>query len=237
MKRPQILVLHGWSLSADRYSPLIQELSHLGYSVYAPDLPGFGKAKAPIYPFTLGDYADFLHSYIKENNITTPILIGHSFGGRIIIKYVTSHGTDVKAIILCGTPGFTPIKKSKLIASLVLAKIGGFIFSLPGLSTFEEKIRGWFYYVIGARDFYRAQGSMRQTFKNIVSEKLEKNMKNIRIPTLLIWGEEDVIVPVKIAERMKETIPNAKLVILPHGKHSVIIDDPEAFVKEVCSFL
>ncbi len=120
---------------------------------------------------------------------------------------------------------------------MVISKIGNFIFSIPGLTNIADKVRGWFYYIIGARDFYRAQGSMRQTFKNIVGEKLEENMKRIHIPTLLIWGEEDVIVPVRIAKKMKETILNSKLVVIPQGRHSVIIDDPEIFVKEVCSFL
>lgn len=235
-----IILLHGWgkcTTARSYYSKTVKDFEKKGYRVYVPDMPGFGKAKAPTYPLTLQDYVDFLHSYIKENNIIKPVLIGHSFGGRVIIKYISSYDTDVKSIILSGTPGFTPIKKSKLIASLILAKIGGFIFSLPGLSIFEEKIRSWFYYIVGARDYYRAEGAMRETFKNIVREDLKMQMKKIHLPTLLIWGDEDIIVPVKIAHLMKKTIPNSKLVVLPHGKHSVLIDDPETFVKEVCLFL
>ncbi|KKR02941.1 MAG: Hydrolase, alpha/beta domain protein [Microgenomates group bacterium GW2011_GWC1_39_12] len=235
-----IILLHGWGRAKNArtaYHDTIVEFEKKGYTVYAPDMPGFGEAAIPTHPLTLHDYSEFLRSFIKEKNIKTPILIGHSFGGRVVIKYVSSENTDAKAIILCGTPGYRPVKQTKWVVFVGISKIGKLIFSLPGLSKIADKIRGWFYYIIGARDFYRAEGAMRQTFKNIVGEPLIKYMKSIRVPTLLLWGEEDIIVPVRIANKMKETIPNAKLIILPHGKHSVIIDDPKNFVKEVCLFL
>lgn len=232
-----IILLHGWGRGSSPYKSLSSELEKLGYRVYVPDMPGFGEAALPTHALMLNDYCEFLRTFINEHNIKNPILIGHSFGGRVIIKYVSSYGTDVKAIVLSGTPGYSPVKKMKWIASLIISKIGGVVFSLPGLSTIADKVRGWFYYIVGARDFYRAQGTMRQTFKNIVGEKLEDSMKKILVPTLLIWGEEDIIVPIGVAERMKKTIPNSGLTIIPHGKHSVIIDDPKIFTNAVHSFL
>lgn len=240
MNSQALILLHGWGKcksARSYYHETVKAFQEKGYNVYVPDMPGFGEAKVPKYPHTLHDYTEFIHNFIKQKDIRSPILIGHSFGGRAVIKYVSSYDTDVKAIVLCGTPGYTPVKKVKLIASLMLAKIGGLVFSLPGLSTIAEKIRGWFYYVIGARDYYRAEGAMRQTFKNIIREELKNLMRHIHIPTLLVWGEEDIIVPIRIAERMEKTIVNSKLIILPHGKHSVIIDDPKSFVNEVHSFL
>lgn len=241
MKNGQtIILLHGWGKckSAEAYyretTKIFQEK---GYTVYVPDMPGFGGAEIPTRPLRLHNYAEFLLSYIRKQNIQSPILIGHSFGGRVIIKFVSTYDIPVKAIILTGTPGFSPVKKVKLIASLVLAKIGGFVFSLPGISHYAEGIRGRFYYVVGARDFYRAEGPMRETFKNIIREELKEKMKHMHQPTLLIWGKEDVIVPVGVAQRMQRTIPGAKLKILPHGTHSVIIDNPKLFANEVLTFL
>ena len=235
-----IIILHGWGRAKNArifYQKTIAEFEKNGYSVYAPDMPGFGEAAIPTKPLTLQDYSEFIRTFIKKNNIVSPVLIGHSFGGRVVIKYVTTGNADVPAIILCGTPGYSPVKKTKWIVFVGISKIGKLIFSLPGLSKAADKVRGWLYYAAGARDFYRAEGAMRETFKNIIREELKDMMKKIHIPTLLIWGAEDIIVPVGVAERMKKTIPNSKLTIFPHGKHSLIIDDPKNFANEVCLFL
>lgn len=241
MKNGQtIILLHGWGRAKNArtfYQETIDEFQKSGYRVFAPDMPGFGEAATPTRPLTLHDYAKFLQTFIKKNNIVSPILIGHSFGGRVVIKYVSSGDTDVRAIILCGTPGYRPVKQTKWLIFVGISKIGKLIFSLPGLSNLADRVRGWFYYLIGARDFYRAEGAMRQTFKNIVGEPLKKYMECIRIPTLLIWGEDDVIVPVKIGIQMKETIPQARFIIIPNAGHSVIIDEPHVFVQSVISFL
>ena len=232
-----IILLHGWGLSADRYTPLIQELSRMGYSMYTPDLPGFGKTNMPKKPLYLCDYVEFVETYIKKHSIINPIIIGHSFGGRIAIKYASDCEHLLSGIILSGAPGYPSVKKWKWILSYLISKLANAVFFLPYIHDHEEKIRSWFYTIVGARDYSRASGTMRETFKNIVSEKLDGYIKQIYVPTLLFWGEEDIIVPVRVAERMSKTIANSKLVILPHGKHSVIIDEPQAFVKEVCSFL
>jgi len=209
----------------------------MGYSAYAPDLPGFGKTILPKNPLHLSDYVAFVEKYIKEHSLVNPIFIGHSFGGRIAIKYASMHGHSLSKIILTGAPGYPSVKSWKWCVSYVISKLAHMLFFLPYLHGHEEHIRSWFYTIVGARDYSRASGVMRNTFKNIVSEKLDGYMKQIHIPALLIWGEEDAIVPVQIARRMKRTIVNSKLIVLPHGKHSVIIDDPKTFVKEICSFL
>jgi pimeloyl-ACP methyl ester carboxylesterase len=241
MKNGQtILLLHGWIRGKNArttYHKTIEEFEKEGFTVFTPDMPGFGEAPIPTHPLTLNDYSEFLRSFINTHNIKSPILIGHSFGGRVIIKYVSSQTTDVQAIVLSGTPGYSPVKKVKWAAFLIISKIGKILFMLPGLEKIADRIRGWFYYIAGARDFYRAQGPMRQTFKNIVGEGIEEGMKKIKVPTLLVWGEEDSIVPVRIAHRMKETISQSKLTIIPHVGHKVLIDESHMFVKEVLSFL
>ena len=132
------------------------------------DLPGFGASKMPEHPLTLSDYARFLDEYLKMNQIVQPILIGHSFGGRVSLKYNELYPKHTRALILSGTPGFTPIPKKKLLFFITLAKIGGFLFSIPPLSLVQDTVRRWYYYVVGAKEFFRAEGAMRETFKRIV---------------------------------------------------------------------
>lgn len=104
---------------------------------------------------------------------------------------------------------------------MALAKIGKIFFSLPPLSYFQEAVRNWYYYIIGAREFFRAKGAMRDTFKYVVQENLTHAMESLSVPSLLIWGEYDIIVPVSIAHRMEHLIPDTNLIILPESDHGV----------------
>lgn len=236
MKHP-IVILHGWGLSAKTFELLISELRSHGFPVWAPDFPGFDSLHIPTKPLTLANYADFLDSYLRKHHIEKPILIGHSFGGRVALKYQLKYPKNVGALVLTGTPGFTPVSRKKLALFITIAKIGGTLFSLPLLYRLKDRVRLWYYYIVGARDFYRAEGVMRETFKNIVKEPLVSCMENVRIPTLLVWGADDIIVPVSIAKRMKEVIANAQLIILPNSGHGVSYKNPKQFCDAIASWL
>lgn len=232
-----VIVLHGWGLSADRFAPLRIRLGKKGYRVFVPDLPGFGKAAPPSTVVDLSFYVRFLHSYIRKQAIKRPILIGHSFGGRIALKYQYTYPDDVDALIFTGTPGFTPIPRKRLTFFIAFAKVGKVISSIPPFSFFQKNIRRWYYYLVGARDYYRATGVMQGTFKKIVQEELSQYMKTIHVPCLLVWGENDRITPLWIARRMKESIKGAVLSIIPDANHGVSYKCPDVFVSVIVPFL
>lgn len=237
MKKQTIVILHGWGLSGKSFEPLVASLAAHGYKAVAPDMPGFGKEDPPPYPWKLRDYARFIDEYLTSRRIKNPVFIGHSFGGRVTLKYMHLHPESACAVILTGTPGFTPIPRTKLLLFIALAKIGGLIFKLPPLNLFSDWIRRWYYYAVGAKDFFRAEGSMRETFKHIVQEELVSAMQSVNVPTLLLWGEYDLIVPPVIARRMKEELPNATLHIIPEADHGVPFKNPDVFVTYVDRFL
>jgi len=236
MKSP-VVILHGWGLSGKTFFPLAETLKKQGYRVYAPDLPGFGESGMPKRPLTLTDYAYFLADYLKTNRINHPILIGQSFGGRVSLKYNQLCPKSVRVLILSGTPGFTPIPKKKLILFIFLAKIGKLLFSIPPLNLMQDAVRKWYYYVVGAKEFFRAEGTMRDTFKQIVKEDLVRAMEAVDIPTLLLWGEYDIIVPVAIAESMHRLIAGSELIVIPEADHGVPFKQPEVFTSYVKRFL
>ena len=236
MKSP-IVILHGWGLSGKTFFPLAETLKKQGNLVYAPDLPGFGETKMPEKPLTLSDYAHFLDEYLKKNRIKHPILIGQSFGGRVSLKYNELYPNSVRALILSGTPGFTPIPKKKLFLFIFLAKIGKLLFSIPPLNLMQDAVRKWYYYAVGAKEFFRAEGAMRETFKRIVKEDLVKAMEAVEIPTVLLWGEYDIIVPVTIAERMHQVIAGSELIVIPEADHGVPFKQSEVFASYVKRFI
>lgn len=235
--KPAIIILHGWGLSAARFNPLNTALTKKGYRVFVPDFPGFGKSQMPDRPYMLADYADFLENYIVKHHISQFVLLGHSFGGRVALKYTSTKHNQPAGLILTGTPGYTPVPKKKLAVFIVLAKIGKFVFSIWPLTIIRQKIRLWYYYLVGAREFYRAEGVMRDTFKHIVREDLVLAMRSVAAPCLLVWGQDDRITPVWIAKKMQTVVPHSTLVIIPGYDHGVPFKHPDIFVRYISEFL
>lgn len=236
-KNQSIVILHGWGLSGGLYEPLAEIFRKRGFTVFCPDFPGFGKSEPPKRIWGLSDYTDFLHNFIKTYEIETPIFIGHSFGGRVALNYQLRYPKQTKALVLTGTPGFTPVPRRKLMLFIFLAKIGKFLVSLVPFSDFRTAVQRWYYYAVGARDFYKAQGVMREIFKTIVEENLEKSMEAVSCPALLVWGADDIIVPVSIAYRMQKVIKGAGLEIIPGSDHGVVYKMPQEFADPVIRFL
>lgn len=235
--KPSIIILHGWGLSKKTFEPLMNEFHSRGHNVYALDFPGFGEEKSPTKPYKLSDYAEFLYAFLEKEQIKYPILIGHSFGGRVALRFSTLYPKSVRALILTGAPGYTPVSRKKLLLFITIAKIGKSVLSLPTLSFLSDTLRKYYYYIVGAREFYRAEGTMRETFKNIVSELLVEDMKQVKVSTLLLWGELDIIVPVNIAIRMRDTIKGSTLEIIEGEGHGVPFKKPKLFTDKVEEFL
>ncbi len=236
MKKKVVLVLHGWNLSAKYYKNFKSLLEAQGLRVTVPDLPGFGEAKTPDYPFSLNDYENFTLSFLKQNNLDSVILVGHSFGGRIALKLAADYPSLIEKLILTGVPGVIQ-KPLKIKFFKVLAIIGSKIFNLPLLNLLEKNIfRKILYKLAGATDYMKTQGVMRETFKRIINQDLTSCMKRIRCPTLLVWGEADNITPVAIAKVMKQKINNSKIEIVKNMGHSFIYQNPESFINIIGSF-
>ena len=237
MKSNTIVILHGWGLSADKFQPLASVLRDKGYKVHSIDLPGFGLTQIPVKPFTMGDYVEFVENYLKVNNIVKPIIIGHSFGGRVALSVAHAYPDKVHSLILTGTPGFRTASLLKLIVGKVLARAGNTFFSLPPFAISRFLVRDVFYRALGVRDYVKAKGVMKDTFKLIVDYNLVPAMKELSVPVLLIWGQVDGMVPVRIAQRMQKTMKNAKLVIIPDANHRVPYMQPSEFVHEIEKFM
>lgn len=237
MNKQSVIILHGWGLSGGRFNELKEEFASKGYRVFTPDLPGFGKSEAPRKAFYLADYAEFLYDFMKNNDIKNPILVGHSFGGRVSLKFQMMFPRSVRALILTGTPGFTPTPRKRLMVFIALAKIGKAISSVWPLNLLQERIRTWYYYAVGAREFTKAEGVMRDVFKHVVAEDLAPYMKTVNAPCLLVWGQDDRITPLWIAERMKERISGAKLIVIPESDHGVSYKQSKRFMVVIEGFL
>lgn len=232
--KPSILILHGWGLSGAVYLKLARLLKREGFAVFVPDLPGFGKEPLRSQAMMLDDYVSFVDEFLKANKIDKLIIIGHSFGGRVALKYAFKYPQKTNKIVLTGAPVIRRrVFKRKI--SLVAAIAGGQLFRFLPKAT-KDFLRKLLYFLIGEWDYYKA-GSLKQVFKNIISEDLVVYAKNVKVPVLLVWGENDKVVPVSDMKKIVKIIPHATFSVVKDAGHKLPYEKPEAFVKAIRQFL
>jgi pimeloyl-ACP methyl ester carboxylesterase len=209
-----IIILHGWGHNAAMWANLQSQLTNLGHRVIVEDLPGFGKRVNQALDFGVGDYADWFlkefDSVISTDKIT---LIGHSLGGRIGIELAQHNPSWLDELILIGTPGiYEPNAKTKFIKNL------SFLKQIPGLSKLASGVNS---------EYELAKvTNLKETYQKVVSHNQKYILPNINIPTTLIWGSQDLAVPVGIANEMNSLIVGSKLILIPNSGHSPHLDNP-----------
>lgn len=228
-KNQDILILHGWGSNIEIFSPMIEFLA-TNNRVTVLDLPGFGKSDTPKSAWKLDDYVEFIYDFIKETNINNPIIIGHSFGGRIAIKIGSSRKVKINKIILIDSAGIKKEKKLSLkIKTLKLLKnILGKI--MPNLIT---KMKN----KMGSTDYKNASPIMKEILVNVINEDLTPLLNKIDYSTLLIWGENDQETPISDALIMENNIQDSGLVKVPNAGHYSFLDNPNLVYKVITSFI
>jgi len=208
---PDLLLLHGWGARAETYRLLIDHLSQ-NYRVVAPDLPGFGDSEEPKEPFSVDDFADFVLHFCAATGIENPVVMGHSNGGRILIKLLSREGAplNAKKAVLLDSAGIKPKHGVDWYVKVYSYKAAKKL--LPGLA---KKMQG----KVGSDDYKAASPVMRQAMVKAVNEDLTDCLPNITVSTLLIWGELDDATPLSDGKLMEQKIPDAGLVTLAGAGH------------------
>ena len=219
-----ILLLHGWGQN-------IEMMKFLGdafmdrFRITILDFPGFGGSDEPSRPWTLSDYSLLLEALVNELKIVKPIIIGHSFGGRVAIKYSANH--PIEKLVLFGSP-CVRLQKKLPLSTRILKKLK----TLPGLNQFGEKMKKY----IGSRDYKAATPIMRQTLVQVVNEDLSEFAKKIEEPTLLIWGDHDLEAPLEDAKILESLLYDGALIILP-GTHYAYLENLSQVIAILNNFI
>lgn len=234
---PAIMLLHGWGGSITSLEKLQTLLADQGYQVFNFDLPGFGANSSLEKAMTLDDYVEFLSNFLKENQIFKPVLVGHSFGGKLAAAFASKHQDQLSKLVLINASGLNPRNSTKKKLMLIPAKVFGGFFSLPGINLAKPLARKLFYkFIVRERDYVSSNG-LKETFLNVVNEHLDTRLVKIKAPTLLIWGEKDTYTPLWMGEKMAELIPNSRLEVVAEAKHILPKAAPEIVAKIIHAYL
>lgn len=229
-----LLILHGWGANINAVMPMVNAWKDK-FKVWAVDLPGFGKSDMPDENWNVYSYANLVKKFIDKTRIKNPILVGHSFGGRLCIILAANKMTEPEKIILVDSAGVKPkhgIDYKIKVYSYKLAKKAANIIGKFSKET-EEKIKSAF----GSTDYKNANPVMRKVMVRVVNEDLTYLFDKVEPPTLLMWGENDDATPVSDAKIMEMKMKDAGLVVLKNAGHFSYIDNMGEFAVITNNFL
>ncbi len=225
-----IALIHGWGAETKKLEPLKRELGNLGWNVFLPKLPGF-ESKPPKSVWGIKEYADFVYQKIKTSfKREEYIVFGHSFGGSIAINLASRSSDGLKRIVLCAPGGFSRGNYIKRIFFISLAKTGKIFLLTPDIADMFRKL---LYKFAREHDYEKTSGIMREVFKKVISEDLRPGLRNIKVPTLILWGEKDKMAPVSGADLINKSIQNSTIKIFNEEGHRLPYNKPKILAREI----
>ncbi|GAB6040217.1 alpha/beta fold hydrolase [Endothiovibrio diazotrophicus] len=229
-----VVILHGWGASTAAVAP-IHDLLEPHFDTLSVDLPGFGKSEEPPEVWGSPEYAALLERLFEQLAIHRPVLIGHSFGGKLSIL-LGAKGL-ASTLVLIDAAGIRARHGPKWYLKVYGFKLARRLATLPGLKGVFEPVVQRARERAGSSDYRNASGIMRRILVKVVNEDVRDRLPEIAVPTLLFWGENDAATPPADGRLMERLIPDAGLVVLARAGHYAYADQWYRFAAILASFL
>ncbi len=220
-----VLLLHGWGSSFDVYKGIMASLSSK-CRLIALNFPGCGNSETMENPWNLEDYCNLVIEFCKCLEIDNPILIGHSHGGRVILKLTASGLLNPPKIVLLDSAGLIPKKSLKQKFRAKSFKMIKSVLSLPLIKNHSEPLLDKARKHYGSADYNAAPEVLRKTLVSLVNTDLRDIIPNIKCPTLLIWGDNDTATPLSDAKIIESLIPDCGLCVIKGTGHYSFCERP-----------
>lgn len=232
-----LVLMHGWGCDHSTVRMIARIAAEEGFRVWNIDFPGFGESPEPPEVWGVEAYSDAIAELMKREGISDPVLVGHSFGGRVGIFLSSRPEIKVAKLVLVDSAGIKPrrglkyrwrvgsFKAQKALLRMVLGE--------RRAKRYIDRMRA----KRGSADYAAASDKMRMVMSRVVNEDLTSRLPAIKAPTLLIWGANDTATPVADAKLMEREIPDAGLVVFDDAGHFSFLDQPGRFSAVFRSFL
>lgn len=220
-----LIYLHGWGQNIQMMEPIAKPFNKK-YNILIIDLPGFGLSDEPKEVWDLYEYSSLVDNIRLKEKMKDPIVIGHSFGGKVAICYALKY--KPKKIVLLASP----YRKKESKVSLK-TKVLKSMMKVPLINKLGDYAKKY----IGSTDYKNASVMMRNILVKHVNLDLTDEVKNIKCPTLLIWGTHDAAVPYEDATLLEKLVPNAGLVTYEGCTHYAYLERLNQTVNVLNSFI
>lgn len=230
LSKQVVVYLHGWG--ADKNSFLWVKPYFEKFTNVFVDFPGFGDSKEPDKNWNVESYAKELKTLIDEIDVEELVLVGHSFGGRVVIKFAKLYQKEYSKLKIClvDSAGLKPKRGLSYYFKVWRYKI------LKSKSIRNPELKNKLC-KFGSEDYKLLSPTMKQVFVNVVNENLMFDAKQIYVPTILIWGENDNDTKLCMAKKLNKLIKNSKLYVLKDAGHFSFLDKPQEFLIILDRFL
>ncbi len=227
-----LIILHGWQSSEERWQKVKENIESDEIEVIVPDIPGFKPGTELEKPWNLDDYVEWLKDFSQDREKF--FLLGHSFGGRIAIKFAIKYPQKLFGLILVSAGGVESKRAlKKLTIQFLTPRLKKFSF-LPRYNFFRKL---FYKFVVKKTDYLEVKGYLKDTFKKVIEEDLIPLLKEIKVPVLILWGEKDKTLPLRDAYLIKEEIKFSQLEILKNIRHNPHSENPQLLAQKIKEFL
>ncbi|MFZ1721258.1 MAG: alpha/beta hydrolase [Microgenomates group bacterium] len=232
MAKAKIYILHGWAVDPEneqKWSVFRQFLEEKDIETEFLGLPGLTTTLSESW--TLADYVAWLDSKLPEGE--SVILLGHSFGGQLAIRFASLYPDKISKLILIDSAGIrdtNPLVVAKRAIFLVLAKIGSFLTKSPIARTLLYK-------VIQEKDYLEASPTLRATMRSVLHDQVLKDLPKIASPTLIVWGKFDSQTPLRLGKKFHAMIVNSEFKVIESARHSPQFTHPAMTAQVINTFI
>jgi pimeloyl-ACP methyl ester carboxylesterase len=242
-----LVLLHGTSFSHEVWDKTIKEASTL-FTVYAPDMPGFGCSDKPAVQYGLPFYVDFVRKFLDALKIEECAIAGMSMGGEVAAAFAAKYPGRVSRLVIVDAKGFSPLMKGLRTLPVLGRPLYLFMFNsreilrryvesmLYDKRMLKEELvdREW----ARIKDpSYRRSLSGNAKYLSTVDPGLPDMLKSVKAKTLIIWGKEDALLPLEDAYKFNECIARSDVLVLERCGHVPVIEKNEEFNRALLTFL
>jgi len=238
---PVVVLLHGLGSRKDDWLPVLEPMAQK-YRLLVPDQIGFGKSDKPLLDYSIQTYVDFLNEFLRQLKVEKASLVGESLGGWIAGLYVAemgggAHVIPVEKLVLVDAGGLKQDQPLPDLNPSSLPAMRGLMEAVFYDTSWlnEDALRKIFTDKLAAKDGYTVRSILSNPSRE--TQRLDGRLESIKVPTLVVWGKQDKLLPIGAGERYAAGIAGAKLVSFEKCGHVPPIEKTEEFVAAVTAFL